>query len=207
MRDFIKKHYILSTFILGLCGWGVYLYFSYFRYSDDREDIRLLPIQFSESKTTGFIYKTKPKVKYRKYFTIGLSLDNLYKISSEENGDKIYNDISEKYNYLRSIEETEEQFYQEAEKKFQISLKLYQDNVLKLDKKIFFPELSYGFSKVHNNRIWLIGGMGFFSFKEIANYEFTEDTEYRLEVTPNNLFPEYQEIEFFLIIHPMMQKH
>ena len=199
MIQFIRKHYILTALALILLGGYVYLYFTDFRYDDDMRDFRHYPIPpLTEKWTKTIEYKTLPKVKVRKCFM--LSLDDTSMLTTdmvEENPDK------QQYSYLYVAKLTEEQYYAEAREKPHFEVKIYKDDVLLEQKQIYFTIFGYSSVRKFNEKeIWLGHIEGDFDPQHSACYAFSEDTDYKIELTNKTALPRYLNVGAFFTIRP-----
>ena len=201
MIQFIRKHYILTALALILLGGYVYLYFTDFRYDDDKNDFRHYPIPpLTEKWTKTIEYKTLPKVKVRKCFRLSLNLNNTSILTTnmlEEDPDK------QQYNYHHVNKLTEEQYYAEAREKPHFEVKIYKDDVLLEQKRIYFTTLEGGSShKFDGKEMWLVHIEGDFDPQHSACYAFVENTDYKIELTNDTLLPRYRNVGAFFTIRP-----
>ena len=199
MIQFIRKHYILTALALILLGGYVYLYFTDFRYDDDMRDFRHYPIPpLTEKWTKTIEYKTLPNVKFRKCFM--LSLDDTSMLTTdmvEENPDK------QQYSYLYVEKLTEEQYYAEAQTKPHFELKIYKDDVLLEQKRIYFTIFRGSFLSEFDGKEIMLGHIqGYFESRRSACYAFSENTDYRIELTNDTVLPKFQNVGAFFTIRP-----
>lgn len=74
LLQFLRKHYILTALVLISLGGYIYLYFTDFRYDDDKFYFRHYPIPpLTEKWTQTIECKTLPHVKFSKCFVLSFN--------------------------------------------------------------------------------------------------------------------------------------
>lgn len=169
LRQFLRKHYILTIFLLMPFVIYTYLYFTDFRYDDDRHDFRHYPIPpLTEKWTKTIEYKTLPHVKFRKYFLLSFNReqleDNVNKmfgenyisiISDKKDSQRYYREAyARKYSLYHTEDLTDEEFYKEAKEKPHFWLKIYQNDVLLETRELYFTNFkSWDTIEIDNHKL------------------------------------------------------
>ena len=222
MIQFIRKHYILTALALILLGGYVYLYFTDFRYDDDRHDFRHYPIPpLTEKWTKTIEYKTLPHVKFSKCFILSFNgyqlSDNVNKmfgegyisiISDQEDSQQYYREAyTSNYLLYHTEDLTDEEFYKEAKEKPHFWLKIYQDDVLLETRELYFTSyLSYSDITIGNRVLSAPGLIGRPGHKQGYCHDFAENTQYKLEIINDQIIPEFHDVEVFFTIRPYTPK-
>lgn len=225
LRQFLRKHYILTALILISLGGYIYLYFTDFRYDDDKHDLRHYPIPpLTEKWTQTIEYKTLPHVKFNKCFFISFNgaqlSDNVNKMFGKGFVNKIvefegrtfvgtyYDEVyTTKYSIYHTDDLTEEEFYKEAKEKPHFWLKIYQNEVLLETRELYFSDyLSSSKIKIGSRELFAPGIIGIPGYKQEHCHEFAEDTLYKLEIISDQIIPEFHDVEVFFTLGPYTPK-
>ena len=222
LRQFLRKHYILTIFLLMPFVIYTYLYFTDFRYDDDRHDFRHYPIPpLTEKWTKTIEYKTLPHVKFRKYFLLSFNReqleDNVNKmfgenyisiISDKKDSQRYYREAYQrKYSLYHTEDLTDEEFYKEAKEKPHFWLKIYQNDVLLETRELYFINFnSWDTIEIDNHKLNTTSIIGRPGHKQGYGHNFAEDTRYKLEIINDQIIPEFHDVEVFFTVRPVLNK-
>ena len=222
LRQFLRKHYILTIFLLMPFVIYTYLYFTDFRYDDDRHDFRHYPIPLLTEKWTKTIeYKTLPHVKFSKCFFISFNSHQLSGnvnkmfgenyisiISDKKDSQRYYREAyARKYSLYHTEDLTDEEFYKEAKEKPHFWLKIYQNDVLLETRELYFTNFnSWDTIEIDNHKIDATGIIGRPGHKQGYCHDFAEDTRYKLEIINDQIIPEFHDVEVFFTVRPVLNK-
>lgn len=222
MINFLKRHYILTAFLALPFGIYIYLYFTDFRYDDDLHDFRHYPIPpLTEKWSKTIEYKTLPKVKFRKCFIISFNESQLRAnvnkmfgegyisiITDEQDSQRYYSEAyTRKYGLYHTEDLTEEEFYAEAKTKPHFWLKIYQDNVLLENRELYFTNFNSSSDiKIGDRELYAPGIIGRPGYKDGYCHDFSENTNYRLEIINDQIIPEFHDVEVFFTLRPVQPK-
>lgn len=222
LRQFLRKHYILTIFLLMPFVIYTYLYFTDFRYNDDRHDFRHYPIPpLTEKWTKTIEYKTLPHVKFRKYFLLSFNReqleDNVNKmfgenyisiISHKKDSQRYYREAYQrKYSLYHTEDLTDEEFYKEAKEKPHFWLKIYQNDVLLETRELYFINFnSWDTIEIDNHKLNTTSIIGRPGHKQGYGHNFAEDTRYKLEIINDQIIPEFHDVEVFFTVRPVLNK-
>ena len=222
LRQFLRKHYILTIFLLMPFVIYTYLYFTDFRYDDDRHDFRHYPIPpLTEKWTKTIEYKTLPHVKFRKYFLLSFNReqleDNVNKmfgenyisiISHKKDSQRYYREAYQrKYSLYHTEDLTDEEFYKEAKEKPHFWLKIYQNDVLLETRELYFINFnSWDTIEIDNHKLNTTSIIGRPGQKQGYGHNFAEDTRYKLEIINDQIIPEFHDVEVFFTVRPVLNK-
>ena len=225
MINFLKRHYILTAFLGLSLGIYIYLYFTDFRYDDDRHDFRHYPIPpLTEKWSKTIEYKTLPNVKFRKCFMISFNSSQLSTNVNKMFGQNFVNKIfkykehtmvityydevyTRKYELEHTEDLTEEEFYTEAKTKPHFWLKIYQDDVLLENRELYFTNFrSSSRIKIGDRELYAPGIIGRPGYKDGYCHDFSENTNYRLEIINDQIIPEFHDVEVFFTLRPVQPK-
>jgi len=222
LRQFLRKHYILTIFLLMPFVIYTYLYFTDFRYDDDRHDFRHYPIPpLTEKWTKTIEYKTLPHVKFRKYFLLSFNReqleDNVNKmfgenyisiISHKKDSQRYYREAYQrKYSLYHTEDLTDEEFYKEAKEKPHFWLKIYQNDVLLETRELYFINFnSWDTIEIDNHKLNTTSIIGRPGHKQGYGHNFAEDTRYKLEIINDQIIPEFHDVEVFFTVRPVLNK-
>ena len=202
-----------------------YLYFTDFRYDDDRLDYRHYPIPpLTETWSQTIEYKTLPNVKFSKCFVLSF---NGYQLSDNVNkmfgknfvnrkftyGDytteiTYYDEIyTRKYSLYHTEDLTDEEFYREAKEKPHFWLKIYKDNILLETRELYFSNfISWDNIIISNRELYAPGIIGRPGHKQGYCHDFDENTQYKLEIINDQIIPEFHDVEVFFTLRPVLSK-
>ena len=222
LRQFLRKHYILTIFLLMPFVIYTYLYFTDFRYDDDKHDFRHYPIPpLTEKWTKTIEYKTLPHVKFRKYFLLSFNReqleDNVNKmfgenyisiISHKKDSQRYYREAYQrKYSLYHTEDLTDEEFYKEAKEKPHFWLKIYQNDVLLETRELYFINFnSWDTIEIDNHKLNTTSIIGRPGHKQGYGHNFAEDTRYKLEIINDQIIPEFHDVEVFFTVRPVLNK-
>lgn len=223
MIQFFKKHYILTVFLLMPLICYIYLYFTDFRYDEDRFDHRHYPIPpLTEKWTKTIEYKTLPHVKFSKCFVLSFNgyqlADNVNRmlgknyisvVSEQKDSQRYYSEAyTRKYSLYHTQYITEEEFYREAKEKPHFWIKIYQNNVLLEIRELYFSDFLSSSSNINigNREFSAPGIIGTPGYKQGYCHKFSEDTHYRLEIINDQIIPEFHNVEVFFTLRPVLYK-
>ena len=222
LRQFLRKHYILTIFLLMPFVIYTYLYFTDFRYDDDRHDFRHYPIPpLTEKWTKTIEYKTLPHVKFRKYFLLSFNReqleDNVNKmfgenyisiISHKKDSQRYYREAYQrKYSLYHTEDLTDEEFYKEAKEKPHFWMKIYQNDVLLETRELYFINFnSWDTIEIDNHKLNTTSIIGRPGHKQGYGHNFAEDTRYKLEIINDQIIPEFHDVEVFFTVRPVLNK-
>ena len=225
LLQFLRKHYILTALVLISLGGYIYLYFTDFRYDDDKFYFRHYPIPpLTEKWTQTIEYKTLPHVKFSKCFVLsfnGFQLkDNVNKMFGKDFVNEIfefkghtfvttyYDEVyRRKYSIYHTEDLTEEEFYKEAKEKPHFWLKIYQNDVLLETRELYFTNFrSSSDIKIGERELDAPGIIGRPGHKQGYCHDFAEDTLYKLEIISDQIIPEFHDVEVFFTIRPFTPK-
>ena len=222
LRQFLRKHYILTIFLLMPFVIYTYLYFTDFRYDDDKFYFRHYSIPpLTEKWTKTIEYKTLPRVKFSKCFFISFNShqlsgnvnkmfgkDYISIISDKKDSQRYYREAyARKYSVYHTNHITEEQFYKEAKEKPHFWLKIYQNDMLLETRELYFSDfLSSSNIKIGNRELSAPGIIGRPGHKQGYCHDFAEDTLYKLEIISDQIIPEFHDVEVFFTIRPYTPK-
>lgn len=221
----IKKHPVCTVFlILPFVIYG-YLYFTDFRYDDDKNDFRHYPIPpLTEKWTKTIEYKSLPNVKFSKCFILSFNDEQLEHNVNKMFGKNFVNRVStdgeytieityydevytRKYSLYHTQNITEEEFYKEAKEKPHFWLKIYQDGVLLETRELYFSDfLSSSRIKIGDRELSAPGIISTPGYKQGYCHNFAEDTQYKLEIINDQIIPEFQDVEVFFTLRPVLHK-
>ena len=222
LRQFLRKHYILTIFLLMPFVIYTYLYFTDFRYDDDKFYFRHYPIPpLTEKWTQTIEYKTLPHVKFSKCFVISFNSDQLEDnvnkmfgenyisiISHKKDSQRYYREAYQrKYSLYHTEDLTDEEFYKEAKEKPHFWLKIYQNDVLLETRELYFINFnSWDTIEIDNHKLTTTSIIGRPGHKQGYGHNFAEDTRYKLEIINDQIIPEFHDVEVFFTVRPVLNK-
>ena len=225
MFKFFRKHYILTIFLLMPFFLYGYYYFNYVIYDDDRFDHRHYPIPpLTEKYTETIEYKTLPHVKFSKCFLLTFNTEKLSKNVNEMFGKDFENEEFEfkgrvfittyydkfytrKYSTYYTGDLTDNEFYKEAKEKPHFWLKIYKDDILLETRELYFTDfISWDTIKIDNRKFYTTSIIGVYGNKKVYCHNFSENTTYKLEIINDQVVPEFQNVEVFFTLRPLLNK-
>lgn len=199
MLKWIKKHYILTIFLLIQLMLYIYYYLTELRYKPDSRDKRWYPVNLAEKFTKTIDYKTLKHVKYFKCFVLAFEFRDYEEVS------KYFDFFTPKYNTYKL---TDEQFYTSLiVKKTKFILNIYKNGEI-IDKKTIYitRNRAHFEEEINGRKFYLREVSGHFQPREPACYGFTGNSRYTLELINDTPMPEFQGIETFFGIKRLPNK-
>ena len=190
MIKFIRKHYILTVFIMIPFILYIYYYLTELRYQPDTRERRWYSVNLAEKFTKILDYKTKKHIKYTKCFVLA------FEFRSYDERVKYLKFFDPKYNPYKL---TDEQFYTSLiVNKPKFLLNIYKEGKL-IDKKTIYitSNKSLFQEEINGRKFELQQVYGHFQPRVSACYRFIENSHYTLELINDTPMPEFQHVETF----------
>ena len=129
-------------------------------------------------------------------------------ITDEQDSQRYYREAyRRKYGLYHTEDLTEEEFYAEAKTKPHFWLKIYQDNVLLENRELYFTNFeSSNRIKIRDKELSAPGIIGRPGYKQEYCHDFSENTNYRLEIINDQIIPEFHDVEVFFTLRPVTPK-